>query len=252
IQICMVKAKQAESDMGLVWQLLGERQPVIALLSAPFPAAFPELHPGQLVTALKKLGFSEVMEDAFGVELICREYTRLLAEDKGKTFLSSTCPVVVSYVEKYYPQLIGNLAPIVSPMIATGRVVKWQYNPQAKVVFIGPCVAKIAEARDEKVTGVIDAVLTFAELKEMFAAKEISPESEEIGQFSGLKPNIGRLFAISGGLLKAAGLYDDILTNEIINACGRDYSPHILREFAEGNITAKLINLCFCEGCVDG
>ena len=105
-------------------------------------------------------------------------------------------------------------------MIATGRVVKWQYNPQAKVVFIGPCVAKIAEARDEKVTGVIDAVLTFAELKEMFAAKEISPESEEIGQFSGPKPNIGRLFAISGGLLKAAGLYDDILTNEIINACG--------------------------------
>ena len=252
IQICVVKAKQAESDMGLVWQLLGERQPVIALLSAPFPAAFPELHPGQLVTALKKLGFSEVMEDAFGVELICREYTRLLAEDKGKTFLSSTCPVVVSYVEKYYPQLIGNLAPIVSPMIATGRVVKWQYNPQAKVVFIGPCVAKIAEARDEKVTGVIDAVLTFAELKEMFAAKEISPESEEVGQFSGPKPNIGRLFAISGGLLKAAGLYDDILTNEIINACGRDYSPHILREFAEGNITAKLINLCFCEGCVDG
>ena len=252
IQICVVKAKQAESDMGLVWQLLGERQPVIALLSAPFPAAFPEFHPGQLVTALKKLGFSEVMEDAFGVELICREYTRLLAEDKGKTFLSSTCPVVVSYVEKYYPQLIGNLAPIVSPMIATGRVVKWQYNPQAKVVFIGPCVAKIAEARDEKVTGVIDAVLTFAELKEMFAAKEISPESEEVGQFSGPKPNIGRLFAISGGLLKAAGLYDDILTNEIINACGRDYSPHILREFAEGNITAKLINLCFCEGCVDG
>ena len=58
IQICVVKAKQAESDMGLVWQLLGERQPVIALLSAPFPAAFPELHPGQLVTALKKLGFS--------------------------------------------------------------------------------------------------------------------------------------------------------------------------------------------------
>ena len=252
IQICVVKAKQAESDMGLVWQLLGERQPVIALLSAPFPAAFPEFHPGQLVTALKKLGFSEVMEDAFGVELICREYTRLLAEDKGKTFLSATCPVVVSYVEKYYPQLIGNLAPIVSPMIATGRVVKWQYNPQAKVVFIGPCVAKIAESRDENIAGVIDAVLTFAELKEMFAAKEISPESEEIGQFSGPKPNIGRLFAISGGLLKAAGLYDDILTNEIINACGRDYSPHILREFAEGNITAKLINLCFCEGCVDG
>ena len=252
VQICLTKAKQAESDLGLVWQLLAGHQPVIALLSAPFPAAFPEVHPSQLVTALKKLGFSEVMEDSFGAELVCREYAHLLAEDKDKTSLSSTCPAIVAYIERYYPQLTGNLAPIVSPMIAMGRVIKWQYNPEAKTIFIGPCVAKIAESRDENVVGVIDAVLTFAELKEMFAARGIIPQAEEEGQFSGPKPNLGRLFAISGGLLKVAGLSDDILTNEIINACGREYMPNILREFAEGNISSKLISLCFCEGCIDG
>ncbi|GAH71429.1 unnamed protein product, partial [marine sediment metagenome] len=165
VQLCAAKAKLAESDIGIVWQLLGERQPVIALLSAPFPAAFPELRPGQLVTALKKLGFSEVMEDSFGAEPVGREYARLLSENNGKPILSSTCPAVVFYIEKYYPQLIGNLAPIVSPMVAMGRVIKWQYNPQAKVVFIGPCIAKKAESRDEKVAGVVDAVLTFSELK---------------------------------------------------------------------------------------
>ncbi|HEX74839.1 MAG TPA: 4Fe-4S binding protein [Dehalococcoidia bacterium] len=252
VQLCMAKANQAESDIGVVWQLLGQRQPIIAMLSAPFPAAFPQIKPGQLVTSLKKLGFSEVMEDSFGAELVCREYAHLLRENKGKPILSSTCPVIVSYIEKYYPQLIDNLAPIVSPMIAMARVIKQRYNPQAKVVFIGSCIAKKAEAKDEKVTGIVDAVLTFAEMKEMFATRGITPETEEEGQSSGPKPNLGRLFAISGGLLKVAGLSDDMLTNEIINACGREYTPNILHEFAEGNITARLISLCFCEGCIDG
>jgi len=252
LHVCATGAKQVESDIGLVRQLLAQYPTVIALLSAPFPAAMPEVHPRQLVTAVKKLGFSEVMEDSFGAELVCREYARLINGNKGKTILSSTCPAIVAYIEKYYPRLIGNLAPIVSPMVAMARAIKWKYNPEAKVVFIGPCVAKKAEAQDEKVAGVVDAVLTFSELKEMFAARGINPESEEEGQFSGPKPNLGRLFAVSGGLLKVAGLSDDILLNDVINACSKNYIVKTLREFAEGNITAKFINLCFCEGCIDG
>ena len=116
------------------------------------------------------------MEDAFGAELVCREYTRLLQEKKEGPIFSSTCPAVVSYVEKFYPQLVDHLAPIVSPMIAMGRLIKQTYNPQAKVVFIGPCAAKKAESKDENVAGVIDAVLTFPELTEMFTAKKIDPE----------------------------------------------------------------------------
>lgn len=252
VQICAPKAKQAESDIGVVWQLLGQYSSVIALLSVSFPAALPEIRWGQMVTALKRLGFSEVMEDSFGAELVCHEYAQLVEDNKGKPILSATCPAIVAYIEKYYPQLIGNLAPIVSPMIAMGRVIKWQYNPQAKVVFIGPCIAKKAESDDEKVAGVVDAVLTFAELKEMLAAKGITPETEEEGQFSGPKPNLGRLFGISGGLLKVAGLSDDILLNDVISAHGRDYVVKILREFAEGNITARFVNLLFCHGCIDG
>jgi len=251
LQVCVTGAKRAKSDMGLVWQILAEHPSVIAILSSAFPAALPGVHPRQMVTALKKLGFSEVMED-FGAELVCQEYARFVAENKGKTFLSSNCPAVVAYIEKYHPELIGNLVPIVSPMIAMGRVIKWQYNPKAKVVFIGPCVAKIAEAKDDKFTGTIDAVLTFAELKEMFAAKGIKPETEEEGQFSGPSPNLGRLFAISGGLLRVMGLSDDILRNEVISAHGRDYVPKILREIAQGDITARFVNLYFCHGCIDG
>lgn len=252
VQICATGAKKVESDIGIVWQLLRQPLPVIALLSATFPAAFPDVQPRQVVSALKKLGFREVMEDSFGAELVCREYTRLLNRNDGKVYLSSPCPAIVAYVEKYYPRLIDNLTPVISPMIAMGRAIKWQYNPQANVVFIGSCVAKKAEAVDENVAGVIDAVLTFAELKEMFAAKEINPEAEEEGQLSGPKPNLGRLFAISGGLTEAAGISTGILSNDVINACGRDYAVKILRELAEGNITANLTSLCFCEGCISG
>lgn len=252
IQICTAKAKRAESDIELVWQLLTQYPNVIAILSSSFPAALLGCRPGQIVTALKKLGFSEVMEVSFGAELVCREYARLLSEYKGETLLSSTCPAVVSYIEKYYPQLISNLAPVVSPMIAMGRVIKWQYAPEAKVVFIGPCVAKKAESRDENADGVIDAVLTFAELKEMFATRGITPEIEKEEQFSGPKPNLGRLFVIPGGLLRTAGFPEDVVLNDVINAYGKDYMPSVLREFAEGNITTKLISLWLCEGCIDG
>jgi len=252
LQVCATKAKRVESDIGLVWQLLGQYPSVIAILSSSFPAALPEIRPEQLVTALRKLGFSEVQEDSFGAEVVGREYARLLTKDKARAVLSSNCPAVVIYIEKYHSQLISNLAHIVSPMIAMGRLIKWRYNPEAKVVFIGPCVAKKAESRDEKVAGVVDAVLTFAELKEMFAAKGITPDTEERGQFSGPKPNLGRLFSVSGGLLRVMGLSDDILQSDVISAHGRDYVVKILREFAQGDITARFVNLYFCHGCIDG
>jgi len=252
LKVCATGAKRVESDIGLVWQLLGQYPSAIAIVSSSFPAALPEVRPGQLVTALKKLGFSEVIEDSFGAELIGREYAQLINMDKNRSILSSNCPAVVSYIEKYHPRLISNLAPIVSPTIAMGRVIKWRYNPKAKVVFIGPCVAKKAEAKDEKVSGVVDAVLTFAELKEMFTAKGIDPESEGEEQFSGPRPNLGRLMSVSGGLLKVIGLPDDILRSDVISAHGRDYTVKILREFAHGDITARFVNLYFCHGCIDG
>ncbi|MFH1383076.1 MAG: [Fe-Fe] hydrogenase large subunit C-terminal domain-containing protein [Chloroflexota bacterium] len=252
LHVCATKAKRVESDIGLVWQLLGQDSPVIAVPSSSFPAALPGERPGQLVSALKKLGFSEVMEDAFGAELIAREYARLLSKENSKTILSTNCPAVVTYVEKYHPRLINNLAPIVSPTIAMGRLIKERYNPAAKVVFIGPCVAKKAESKDDKMTQVVDAVLTFAELKEMFAVKGIDPQKEGEAAFSGPTPNLGRLFAAAGGLLKVTDLSDDILKHEVISAHGREYVIKILREFSEGLINVRFINLYFCHGCIDG
>ena len=252
VKVCVSRAKQAESDVELVWQMLSQHSDVIAILSASFPAALIGCRPGQLITAIKKLGFSEVIEDAFGAELVGLEYERFLSSNKERPIISSNCPAVVSYIRKYHPSLLGNVAPIVSPMMATGRAIKWRYNSQAKVVFIGPCVAKKAESTDKAVAGVVDAVLTFAEVKDMFASRGIIPTDEEDQPFSGPSPNLGRLFAISGGLLRVTGLSDDIMLNDVMSVHGRDYTVRILSEFAEGRITARFANLYFCHGCIDG
>ncbi|MDD4923474.1 MAG: [Fe-Fe] hydrogenase large subunit C-terminal domain-containing protein [Dehalococcoidales bacterium] len=252
LKVCVTNAKRTESDVSLVWQLLGMNKNVIAVMSSSFPAALPAIVPGNLISALKKLGFSEVMEDSFGAELIGKEYARQFNEPSNKTILTSNCPAVVSYIEKYYPKLINNLAHIVSPMVATGRLIKKYFDPDAKIVFIGPCVAKKAEARDEGCIGAIDAVLTFADLKEMFAAKGINPETQGESGFFGPHPDLGRLVSISGGLLKISGLSDDIQKNDIISAHGREYVAKILKEYSMGEIDAKMINLYFCHGCIDG
>ncbi len=251
VRVCAVGAKQVENDVGIVWQLLGQ-YPVIAILSSSFPAAWAEVRPRQMATALEKLGFSEVMEVAFGAELVAREYQRLMEQNGDKPIISSTCPAVVLVIEKFYPQLIGNLVPLVSPMVAMGRLIKWRYNPRAKVVFIGPCVAKKVERVDEKVAGVIDAVLTFAELKEMLAARGIDPGHEEEGQFAGPKSHLGRLYAIPGGLLKVAGLTSDISSNDIVIGEGKERVVKCLRDFAKGKIRTRFLDLFFCEGCVGG
>ncbi|HEY32455.1 MAG TPA: 4Fe-4S binding protein [Dehalococcoidia bacterium] len=252
IRVCVTGAKQAESDVELVWQLLANHPDVIALVSSSFPAALLSCKPGQLVASLKKLGFSNVMEVAFGAELISREYIRLLGEVKDRPIISSNCPAVVTYIEKYYPSLLGNLAPIVSPTIAMGRILKQYHNAQAKVVYIGPCIAKKAEIADKDIDGEVDAALTFTELKEMFADKEIVPSSEQEEEFAGPKSKLGRLFAISGGLLKVMGLTDDIMINDVMSVHGREYVVKILGEFAQGDITARFANLYFCHGCIDG
>jgi len=252
INICAAGAKQTTSEIDAVRRLLAEPEPVIALLSSSLPAAFPNIKPGQMVSALKKMGFGEVMEAAFGAELVCREYDRLLTSDEVKPILSSTCPAMVSFIEKFHPELIGNLAPIVSPVVAMGRVIKWQYNPDAKVVFIGPCIAKKTESADEIVGGVVDAVLTFPELSDMLKTSGIDPTLEEDGEFSGPRPTLGRLWPVPGGLLKIAGISTDILSSDIVVAEGIDRAIGCLREFVEGRARTRFLDLFFCQGCIGG
>jgi two-component system, NtrC family, sensor kinase len=251
VRVCVSKAKVIESDISLVNKLLAGNNEIVAIPSAAFPAALPGIHPGQLVSALRKLGFSQVIEEAFGAELVSREYVHWLKIHPEGPIFSSNCPALVSYVEKFYPKLVDHLAPIVSPMIACGRLVK-KINPDAKVVYIGPCAASKAESKDKNVAGVIDAVLTFPEIMDMIIAKKVDLKTLPNSDFDGPRPDVARLYAVSGGLLQSMGYTDDISNNEIVNAHGREYCISLLREIATGDVNAHFINFIFCHGCISG
>jgi len=245
-------AKGVESSVEDTLQLLGQSSPAIAILSSAFPAAYDGIQPGQLVTALKKLGFSEVMEVAFGADLVGREYHRLVMEENTRTTIFTSCPSVVEYIRRFYPELISQMAPVVSPMIAMGRVIKRQYAPEAKVVFIGPCISKKVEAEDEDVTDTIDAILTFDQLNELLDDEGIDLADQELGQFSGPKPHMGRMYCVPGGWLKAAGLPADIMKSNVITAQGPEQVVEIIREVAQGSLETRFLELFFCNGCVGG
>ncbi|MDZ7392773.1 MAG: 4Fe-4S binding protein, partial [candidate division KSB1 bacterium] len=154
VLVCAQKAKKIESGIEHTEELLRSGNPVYALLAPSFPAAFPDDRPGQLVSALRQLGFARVVEVAVGADMIAREYARLFRQSSMTTIISTPCPAIVEFIQKYHPALILHMAPIVSPMIATGRAVKAMYDPDCRLVFIGPCIAKKKEKVDQKVAGV--------------------------------------------------------------------------------------------------
>ena len=170
-----------------------------AVVAPSISSQFVHVKVGQVITALKELGFCSVIEAALGADMVAYKEARELAE---KGFLtSSCCPAFVTFIEKSFPNLKEHISHNYSPMAELGRFIK-RTDPTAKVIFIGPCTAKKAEIQREDVKGLVDVALTFEELQALFDSKNIELEDLEetpIDQAS----YFGRVFARSGGLTEA-------------------------------------------------
>jgi signal transduction histidine kinase/NAD-dependent dihydropyrimidine dehydrogenase PreA subunit len=254
VKVCTQKAKRIEDATMLVSRMLEGGEKTFAIIAPSFPAAFADTRPGCIVAALRRLGFAQVWEVAFGAELVSREYARLAraAIRGGQTVVSTPCPAIVSYVQKYLPRLRGSLAHVVSPMIATARAIRAKFGSGIRIVFIGPCIAKKAEIKDPFVQGIVDAALTYEELLSLFASAGIQPASEEPVEMDGPRASLGRSIPISGGLLRAAGIDADILRNNVLVTEGKDRVLPVFRELSEGKSRARVLDVLFCEGCING
>jgi two-component system NtrC family sensor kinase len=254
IKVCAQKAKKVEDSTMLVKHMLAGRERTFACLAPSFPVAFHTVHPGKVIAALRRLGFHDVWEVAFGAELISREYAKLFKESlrTGRYVISTPCPAIVSYVSKYLPSLQDALAPIVSPMIAVARAIRKRYKEEVRIVFIGPCIAKKKEIRDPCVQGQVDAVLTFDELQAMIEAAGIDVQKQKVSDFDGPPCYLGRSLPIPGGLLRTTGLQADILENDVLVTEGKDRVMGVLKEIVEGKSRARLFDVLFCEGCING
>ncbi len=252
VRVCSQGAKQVVPTTDRVIELLNGSARVAAMIAPSFPAEFQaEVDFRQLVGMVRALGFTFVAEVAFGADLVAERYRRLLVQDKGR-HIATTCPAVVGFIERYHPDLVPSLTPIVSPMLAEARALRQIYGADLRVVFVGPCVGKKVEAADEDVAGEIDAVITFPELREMFAAAHLSPERIEPSDFDPPHPALGALFAISRGILQAAGVHEDLLRGDVIAAEGVRNFTCAVNEFADGTIEAGLLELLSCDGCIAG
>lgn len=244
LRVCSQGAKEVINTKPEVLNLLEAHDDAIAIIAPSFAAEFTDFdHPKEIVGMLKKLGFHRVVEVSFGADLVARKYKEL---GKNKNYISSDCPAIVFYIEHYMPEIIGSLAPIVSPMVAITRVLKKKYGNEKKIVFIGPCIAKKAESNE------IDVSLTFRELRDIFELKKIKPGPENFQEFDPPFSGKGSIFPLSKGMLNTMGEHDDILNSNIIVASGTKNFIEILKEFEEGALKGKNLELLCCEGCIMG
>jgi PAS domain S-box-containing protein len=225
----------------------------IAVSLAPSFVAFDGLSgPGTLIAALRKLGCAYVMETAEAAELVAEEHLQLVKRDNGVPVLTSCCPAVVNLIERYYPSLIKYLAPVVSPMIAHGRLIKARYGADLKVVFVGPCIGKKDEYSWTQLQGSIDAVLTFQELTALLREEGIDLTSTVTGTFDHVG-GMARVFPTPGGLAKTARLSTDLLAEEILAIDGLEAVIDFLDRFEDVKSSLRLVELLACQGgCLMG
>ncbi len=246
-RVCSQGAKAFLNSSGNIMKLLQGDEPVIAMLAPSFIAEFKEFDDHrELIGMIRELGFDKIVEVGFGADLVAREYRKIMNNKKVKGYISSDCPAIVSYIEKYHPEISGNLAPIVSPMVALTRYLKAVNKKEIKVVFIGPCIAKKAESAE------VDEQITFIELRELFKQQGISKGKGLNSDFDPPRAGKGAIFPVSRGLLQTVSSREDELDRNVIVAEGRLDFQRAVREYKMGFIDSGHLELLCCEGCIMG
>ena len=247
VRVCRQEAKVYLQQIDEVKELLKSGKPTVACVAPSFPAEFTEIEDYRvLVGMIKKLGFEMVTEVAFGADMVAVAYKNLYRQNNSKGIISSDCPAIVFYVEHYLPELVDNLAQVVSPMVAQSRFLKKKYGDELQVVFIGPCIAKKAES-DE-----IDYALTFTELRDLLQQHQIKADDVSARDFDPPHAGKGAIFPVSHGLLQNMDIEADITKGDVLVAEGRINVKEALNEFSQGSLNARHLELLCCEGCIMG
>ena len=242
--VCPQNAKEIIDETEKVKVFLQSGEPVIVSLAPSFVANYDGVGIGAMREALKKLGFYDAEETAIGATIVKTEYERMLREEDRDIIITSCCHSVNLLIQKYFPAELEYLADVLSPMQAHCIDIKKRY-PNAKTVFIGPCVAKKDEAEHYK--GIVDAVLTFEEL-----TKWLKKEKIEIDKtMDSSEESRARFFPTTGGVLKT--MAQDISGYAYLAIDGVENCIAALRDIESGKIHKCFIEMSACAGsCVGG
>ena len=242
--VCPQNAKQIVDDTEKVRVLLQSGAPVVVSLAPSFIANYAGVGIEAMRSALKKLGFYDVEETAVGATIVKREYDRILQDEHRDIVISSCCHSVNLLIQKYFPSCLPYLADVLSPMQAHCTDIKKRI-PDAKTVFIGPCVAKKDEANHYE--GIVDATLTFEELSAWLKEENITPEQKT----DSTDKSLARFFPTTGGILKTMSQKAQDYTYFAID--GVENCIAALKDIEDGKVHKCFIEMSACAGsCIGG
>lgn len=263
IQECRAGHLTGSRDVIAVLQAIRSHDNLVYALIAPaYLGQFSnEVTPGKLRNALKKIGFDGMIEVALFADILtlkeALEFDRNILTEKDYQLTSCCCPMWIGMIRKIYTELVPHVPPAVSPMIASGRAVK-ALHPKALTVFIGPCLAKKAEAREKDIADAVDFVLTFQEVQDIFNIMEIDPAQMEENE-KDHSSRAGRIYARAGGVSEAVAATlsklnpDRPITIKAQRADGVPACKAMMNELLSGNTTANFFEGMGCVGgCVGG
>ncbi len=242
--VCPQNAKQIVDETEKVKVLLQSGEKVIVSLAPSFVANYRGVGIEAMRSALQKLGFYDVEETAIGATIVKKEYERMLREEERDVIITSCCHSINLLIQKYFPSALEYLADVVSPMQAHCNDIKERY-PNAKTVFIGPCVAKKDEA--EFYEGIVDAVLTFEELTNWLKEENI----EILHEMDTSENSRARFFPTTGGVLKSMTEFKSDYTYMALD--GVENCINALKDIEGGKVHKCFIEMSACVGsCVGG
>ena len=257
IRNCPQHAKSLVHDVSRIKQAVrSSARKKVAALAPSYIASFKPENRMKMAEALRRLGFDAVEETSVGAHAVTKKYAELLEKGTMDNFITTCCPTVVFLVQKYFPNLTPQLAPVLSPMEAHGKILKEKYGSDALVVFFAPCISKIEEARiSEK--RYIDGVLTFRQLAEWFGEEGVVLEECGEGYF-GNDPSASAVYPIFDGIVKdvTANLAPDseaLRRYHFLGVQGTKDLIELLQEMEDGHIHDCFIEASACYGsCING
>ena len=244
-EVCPQNAKSVHTERQEVEKLLKTGK-AVASVAPSFVSSFDLQDFNVMKLALGRLGFADAEETSIGAREVTAQYKRLLEEGTFKNFITSCCPAVNTMIELYYPKALAYLAPVDTPMIAHAKMIR-KKRPDAKVVFIGPCIAKKREAHE---SGVVDGVLTFEDLAAMFEDKGIVlSEIAHIPSKPAGGVNRAKYYPISRGIIKSFENYID--GYEFVAVDGAEKCKEVLENIE--SLSGMFIEMNSCDSaCVNG
>lgn len=248
---CPQEALTIQNDHYQIKKHIKLGKTIVASLAPSFAAALNTDQPKKLITALRQLGFHFIEETGIAAEMVSQSYQHHLQETSQKNILTTCCPSANHLIQYYYPELLDYMLPVVSPMIAHGRMIKEKYGKEVFVVFIGPCLAKKAEAED--FPGAIDAVITFNELLKWLQEANIDYNTLESGEFDAKATIRGMSYPAGGSLFENDHLTPLTKDYKMLRVDGFERCQDLLESIKQDKIGNYCIEINICKGsCVNG